>query len=206
MKPRDLTQRYVESLRASGSRLEVRDARSRGLELRVTPQGTKTWLLRYRRKSDGKKRSVTLGRFPEMSLQEARQAALETRAAVGKGADPAGDQATLRAALTFRELATKRLDEDQTIGAGTRAAYQQSLSADVFPAIGDVPAASVTADMVARVLDAIEKRGRLCRPIARALQWVPPSSGRSRGESAESPSIQRLGSASVRLMPSELAF
>ena len=44
-------------------RCHFTDPNTNGLELRVTPQGGKTWAFRYVRKSDGKKRRVTIGKF-----------------------------------------------------------------------------------------------------------------------------------------------
>jgi integrase len=142
-------------------RLEIRDAKVEGLELRVSRHGTKSWLLRYRRKSDGRKRVLTLGRFPELSLKDARQSALEEKAKIGRGADPAGDLSLINEAMTFAELAAKRLAEDVAIGEGSRRNYRQSFKADVHAAIGNVAACQVTPDMVARILDRIERRGSL---------------------------------------------
>ncbi len=61
--------------------------------------------------------------------------------------------------MTFRELAEKRLAEDSTIGTGSKGNYRQCFVSDVYKAIGSLPAASVSADQIARILDAIEKRG-----------------------------------------------
>ncbi len=158
---RDLTQRFIESASTDAERLEIRDAKVEGLELRVSRHGTKSWLLRYRRKSDGRKRVLTLGRFPELSLQTARQRALEEKALIGRGADPAGARSLINEAMTFAELAEKRLAEDVAIGEGSRRNYRQSFEADVYAAIGKVAACQVTPDMVARILDGIEHRGSL---------------------------------------------
>ena len=158
MHARRLTERLLRTIKTNGLRLEIRDQQICGLELRVTSQSTKTWLLRYRRKSDGKKRALTLGRFPEMTLKEARVRAVEERAQIGRGADPASRVST-RTAMTFFELAEKRLSEDSTIGEGSKRNYRHCFTSDVYSAIGAIPAASVSGDQVARILDAIEKRG-----------------------------------------------
>ena len=54
------------------ARLELRDLETRGLELRVTKGGAKTWALLYTRKSDGTVRRVTIGPYPQIGLAEAR--------------------------------------------------------------------------------------------------------------------------------------
>ena len=146
MRARRLTERLIQTIKTNGRRLEIRDLEVRGLELRVTPQSTKTWLLRYRRKSDGKKRALTLGRFPEMTLKEARIRAIEERAQIGRGADPASRVST-RTAMTFFDLAEKRYWlEDSTIGEGSKRNYRHCFISDVYGAIGAIPAASVSGD------------------------------------------------------------
>ena len=104
MAPRKLTARFVETLKTDQPRIEIRDADKEGLELRVTKRGAKTWALRYRRKSDGKKRSLTLGRYPAMTLEEARVRAQEERARVSRGGDPASGVQERKDAPTFRDV------------------------------------------------------------------------------------------------------
>ena len=93
MASRKLTTRFVETIAvpAGQDRMSIPDAAVEGLELelRVSPNGAKTWAFRYRRTSDGARRRVTIGRFPDKSLDDARQRARELRAEVGRGADPA---------------------------------------------------------------------------------------------------------------------
>jgi hypothetical protein len=59
-----------------------------GLSLRVRTNGTKTWLLRYRRPSTDKENFLSLGPYPDISLIEARRAAASTRNLVREGIDP----------------------------------------------------------------------------------------------------------------------
>jgi integrase len=51
---------------------EIRDAAVRGLEIRVTALGTKTWRLHYTRRSDGRRRAVSLGNYPALNDQPNR--------------------------------------------------------------------------------------------------------------------------------------
>src|SRR5215469_3051348 len=57
-----------------------------GLYLRVTPLGTKNWVLRYM--LDRKPHWMGLGPFPLYGLQEARAKALEARRLRHEGVDP----------------------------------------------------------------------------------------------------------------------
>lgn len=59
----------------------------RGLYARLHGSGAKQWLFRYR--FAGRPRVMVLGRYPEMSLAEARRVAAEVRVELNKGIDPA---------------------------------------------------------------------------------------------------------------------
>ena len=85
-----LTDLFVKKAQAGPQRAEYRDGHARGLVLRVTPSGNKTWAVLYRRRSDARKRRYTIGAYPAYSLNEARNRAQEVLAAVARGDDPAG--------------------------------------------------------------------------------------------------------------------
>lgn len=70
----------------SSGRTELWDSQTRGLGLRVTPSGTKTWVMMYR--VDGKQRRLTLGRYPDLSLADARAEATKHLTTIAKGSDP----------------------------------------------------------------------------------------------------------------------
>ncbi|MEM1318332.1 MAG: Arm DNA-binding domain-containing protein, partial [Pseudomonadota bacterium] len=53
---------------------EYADTVQRGLSLRVTAQGAKSWTFRYRTKLDGKQRRMSVGKWPDVTLAAAREA------------------------------------------------------------------------------------------------------------------------------------
>ncbi len=79
-----LNDAVVRSLKAEpGQRLVRIDAGrgvERGLEVRVTDKGVKSWYVRYYRPSDGTRVRLRLGTFPAMSLEEARKECRAVRA------------------------------------------------------------------------------------------------------------------------------
>jgi hypothetical protein len=102
-----LTDRFLRTLKASDRRTEMGDAGCRGLSIRCTPAGVKTWTFAY--KLNGRMRRITLGEYPALGLSEARTQADERRAQRGAGNDPRALQDAERAAqaqttLTFGEL------------------------------------------------------------------------------------------------------
>jgi hypothetical protein len=59
-----------------------------GLYLQVGRSGGKSWVFRFRRRSDGRLREMGLGSFQTVSLVEARDAATVCRKQLRDGADP----------------------------------------------------------------------------------------------------------------------
>ena len=68
-----LTDRYLQSLKPPATgRLDIVDTEARGLVMRVTANGVKSWAIRYSPKGIGQRRA-SYGRYPDTKLAEARQ-------------------------------------------------------------------------------------------------------------------------------------
>ena len=78
------------------------DAKAAGLALCVTKTGAKTFYL-YR-KIDGRPERVRLGKFPEVSVEDARDAVKGMVGEIAKGNDPAAEHRAKRTAPTLGEL------------------------------------------------------------------------------------------------------
>lgn len=79
-----LTELACRSAKATGNPVKYADAK--GLYLFVTPGGLKSWRMKYR--FDGKEKKLTFGRYPEMSLREARRARDEAKQLIRNCKDP----------------------------------------------------------------------------------------------------------------------
>jgi integrase len=154
MPARQLTARFVDTVKTHKLREEIRDREVEGLELRVTNAGTKTWCLRYRRHSDLRKRSLTIGRYPDYSLLDARNAAEDARRVVARGGDPGGEKQVRKAAETFEDIANQWLVEHCKINLrrGTYDNYRTALQRHIFPRIGGMKAAAVSRRDVSQML------------------------------------------------------
>lgn len=98
-----LTDAYVRAVVAPAhGRLEVNDSRCRGLALRVTAKGKKSWSFRFRDRLTGKPERLTLGPYPELCLARARQIADDKRSEVARGLNPRNE---IRNARTDEALA-----------------------------------------------------------------------------------------------------
>src|ERR1700733_8515806 len=62
-------------------------ADSEGMYLFVSPAGSKCWRLKYR--FAGKEKDLSLGVYPEISLNEARELRIKARKTLAGGNDPA---------------------------------------------------------------------------------------------------------------------
>ncbi|MEP7351530.1 MAG: Arm DNA-binding domain-containing protein [Sphingorhabdus sp.] len=111
-----LTAAEIRALQPSGIEAKVYD--SQGLYLLVSPNGSKHWKMRYT--FAGKERKLSFGRYPEVSLKDARKERDEARQFLASGADPslakkkakkkAKIKATLATANTFHSLAEEYID------------------------------------------------------------------------------------------------
>lgn len=107
MKRFPFSKRTIESLPAhamdSPSReAEYTDMECIGLHLRVSKGGRKFFQHRYRHL--GRKKCLTLGEFPHVTVQDARQKVSAQKTLLAKSIDPAEEKAQVRNDLTLKEF------------------------------------------------------------------------------------------------------
>jgi integrase len=184
-----LTATEVARLKPSTEgRLSVRDPGCRGLVLRITATGVRTWSLSV--KVDGRQRRFTVGDAATMTLAEARRKATALRVAVlEQGADPIAArrerqrQARLRRAgaadtTTIRDL----LDSFERLKAkpdGRRSWFEmRKLIESNFRDYLDKAPSALTRSDIRAVLDAAVSRGspisgkRAARYLGRVFGWA----------------------------------
>jgi len=127
-----------------GSKLYWDDAVKR-FAIKVTAGGARSFVLAYRRKSDGRQREYTIGSFPDWSTTAAREEAKRLKRAIDGGADPVGEQEENRAAPTMADLCT-RFERDYLPRKrpSTQRVYRQQIRTDILPAFGKMKVAAVT--------------------------------------------------------------
>jgi integrase len=89
MAEQGLTDLAIRKMPNPDRRTEIWDAKIPGFGLRVAPTGLKVFMLVYRHQ--GKSRRLALGRYPFVSLAEARNKAIAALKDLASGIDPAGD-------------------------------------------------------------------------------------------------------------------
>ena len=136
MPRKNLTTRFVEAVKVE-QRTDFWDDIVRGLVLRVSPSGVKSWTAVYVRENDGAKRRLTIGQFPAISLERARSKALKVMTSVSEGEDPAGEKRARREAMKVQELGGLYLEKYAKRQKRTWEEDQRILTKDVYPLIGD---------------------------------------------------------------------
>jgi len=135
-----------------------------GLALEVSPAGGKLWRWRY--SYHGKEQMLALGKYPILTLAEARKKRDEAKAqlAAGKHLTREKKAKKLRKAFegdnTFEKIARRWLEMKEE-GLNEKYATQclARMEQHVFTRIGDLPITEITIPDVVDVVEAIGKRG-----------------------------------------------
>lgn len=136
-------------------------ADERGLYLLVKQAG-KYWRFDYR--FAGKRKTLALGVYPDVSLADARQYRDEARKLIVAGTDPGELRRTQKAESvnTFERVAHGWLKKRSAkLATSTTAAIQRRLELNVFPWLGHRPIKHISAKEVLKVLERIEDRGAI---------------------------------------------
>lgn len=99
----------VRSLLPDGRQADYWCVAPKGFGLRVSPAGRKTFIVRYR--VAGRRRRLSLGTYPAVTLADARRRARQVLGEVASGRDPGQVRQDTRAAGTFGDLAQLYLDK-----------------------------------------------------------------------------------------------
>ncbi|MEJ8630575.1 integrase arm-type DNA-binding domain-containing protein [Sphingomonas sp. I4] len=198
-----LTNAALKSARPKSRAYKMWD--TQGLYLFVAPSGLRAWRVRIR--ADRQEAVISLGQWPNTTLDEARAAAGQARAIFVHGMQPREIAAQLRndreqAAITIKRLArdwhASRRDRWVPVHATDVLA---SLERHVFPVIGDELASAVTTRQLLRLLDrisAVQTARRIAQrlsqifrfALARSLVDANPAAGLV-GELATGGAVQR---------------
>lgn len=89
------------------------DQREQGLVLAVTPGGAKSFYL-YKR-IDGRPERLLLGRFPDLSVENARKAAARAKGQIATGGNPQKDKRAVRDEMTFGQLFHRYMEEHSKV-------------------------------------------------------------------------------------------
>lgn len=157
-----------------------------GLYLLITKTGSKLWKLKYR--FEGKEKKLSLGAYPSISLQRARELREAYKTDIANGINPNEIKKAKKEAIriekekllnTFELLARERLDRQQDTISETH--YKRTLTAfenDCFKYIGHKHIDDIEASDLINILQVMANRGvndsarKLHYAINKTFKWA----------------------------------
>ena len=139
-----------------------------GLYIEVLTTGAKSWRIKYRH--DGKEKRLTVGNYPAVSLQDARQALLNAKRQISQGFDPCDIKQRNKAdrldsvANSFSAIAAEWYQKQFDSGAwvdSTSVNIKRRIDDYLVPWLGKKPISEIRAPDVLKAVKKIEERGSL---------------------------------------------
>ena len=156
-----LTDAKVRSLKAKTNRYEVWETGRSGFGLRVSASSNKSWFYFYR--FEGKNRRMTLGVYPEMTLEKAHSAHAKAREQLIKGIDPSElliqSNIAHRGSPTVSQLVNEYIEKWAKPRKRTWEEDARMLSKDVIPHLGKRKAKDIKRRDIVLLIDEIVDRG-----------------------------------------------
>ena len=157
-----LNDRQIKNAKPAEKPFKLNDGK--GLYLYINTSGGKLW--RFDFSYNGKRKTLSIGKYPTVSLVEARQAAENARRLLVSGQDPSeAKQQEKRerqaAALNTFEAIARRWHSDNLIRwkENHAARVLRYFETDVFPVIGEMPIQEIRVSDIKTVLDGVMARG-----------------------------------------------
>lgn len=137
---------------------------SGGLYLLATAKGGKLW--RYNYSMNGKKYVYSLGKYPALSLKDARAIHGELKTLIAKGINPVEKKQNEKQEIkrseknSFKDVASDYLKmQDGKLAPSTLAKHKRALERDFYPLIGNMAIDKITRKDLIAVATAIQNRG-----------------------------------------------
>lgn len=175
----ELTDKFCQAAKAvSGRKTDYFDTTVKGLALRVSAGGQKSWYLVYG--PPAKRQWLKLGSYPEIPLgtdKGARQRAKNVRADVGDGKDPVADKKALEASQTVSDLIENYIKRRASTKRSCNAIARR-LRKNVKGVIGAVKLSELHRRDVTKCVDAVKDRGahveanRVFEDLRAMIRWA----------------------------------
>ncbi len=154
----------IRAVKAGPKPVKLSD--EKGLFLLIAPSGGKLWRFKYR--MGGKEKKLALGRYPDVSLKDARDRCVDARKLVADGVDPSEKKrsdrldATLNAAATFGAVAVEYIAKCEREGrANVTVGKARWLLSLLEPDLGGRPVSEISPAELLAALKKVEARGHL---------------------------------------------
>ena len=152
-----LTQQIIrDTLSPDKGRITLTDGR--GLQLRITSSGKRTWSLQYR--FNGRMLKTTIGEWPAVSVSDARKLADAERLKLAQGVDPQTEKKNAKHKGLSFQSAWEMFDALYISEKKPKTAkeYRRSAQADILPRFKHLALKDVTKADIVALIDSIHKR------------------------------------------------
>jgi len=154
-----------------------------GLQLRVKSNGSKLWLFNYYRPYTKKRANLSLGRYPDVTLAQARVKTKEARELVAQDIDPQAHKQEVNSkqqeaiSNTFGVVANKwLLLKREQVKTETAEKAWSTLNKHVLPGLANIPVNQIKPKTILSILNPVAAKGsletvkRLCRNINEVMR------------------------------------
>lgn len=160
-----ITKQFVDKLPIPSASIKGKTAQKRyydavlkGFGVRVTSGGSKAFFVE--KLVNHKLRRITVGRYPELTVEQARKEAQKLMGKIATGVDPVAEKREVRAkAVTLREVFTDYLVARKSLKPNTVKDYERVIK-ESFSDWQNKPLLEISKDMVARRHSAIGQRSK----------------------------------------------
>lgn len=182
------TDNYIKNLQPDKTWFEKTEAT--GLGVRVLPSGNKSWV--YRFTFNSKRYKMTLGKYPGISLKQARELHIAAIKLKEQGINPITDAEEQKRKQndTVKHLVMSWYKNYIEKHRKQPLQIKQHIEADIIPSLGDLSLSTIQAWHITKALDAIVARGarvhanKVLSTLKQAFNYAV-----SRGELAANPAI-----------------
>ncbi len=153
-----LTKTAVDAASPKDCDYELRDTIIPGFLVKVTPTGRKTFMVAYVA-NNGQRRKPAIGRYGEITVEQARGIAQDWLAEVRRGSDPSAERTAVRQAPTVKELFERFITDysESRNKPSTVKANRGYGKRHILPALGHMKAADVTRADIANLMKKMSK-------------------------------------------------
>ncbi len=145
-----------------GKREDYQDTKAAGLYLRISHTGIKTFSVLKRIKR-GQLERVTLGRYPEMTIDQARRKTMEINLKISEGNNPAEIKRAARDEILFSDLFADYLERHSKQHKKTWMEDQEKYNNHISGTLGNKRLSAIDRSIISMLHSSITKQGH---PIA----------------------------------------
>lgn len=178
---RPLTVTQINALKPQAKSYEVQDGKN--LFICVTPNGTKSFYFRYYRPFTGQRTKIALGRYPTLTLEQARRKREELARLVMENIDPQQAKAEQTAQVrqqaesTFKKTVEKWLDfHASTVAPRTANKNKRTIEAYLLPYLGEMQLQHVTpvyvVDFLKKAITKAKQQGQSGTMVFKAISLL----------------------------------